>query len=78
MEATLEFQDLPADVHYCTSHRDGDWIVWRCPLCEGYERRFNWQTGEMEVAGQTVAQHVGFSDKPQNMEALVKNKNYLN
>lgn len=75
MEATLKFQDLSADVHHCTSHRKGDWITWRCPLCEGYERRFNWRTGEMEVIGRTLAQHTGFSDKPQNMEALRQNQN---
>lgn len=71
--ATLEFEGIPKDVHHCTSHRDGDWIIWRCPLCEGYERRLNTKTKEMRVKGKTGAQHTGFSSKTSNMEALVKN-----
>ncbi|MCB0576138.1 MAG: hypothetical protein KDC61_16405, partial [Saprospiraceae bacterium] len=54
-----------------TSHRDGEWIIWRCPQCEGYERRLNWNTGEMSVRrGDSTAQHTGFSTREQNMEAL--------
>lgn len=62
---------MPPEVHHCTSHRDGDWITWRCPLCEGYERRLNIRTGVMFInrAG-SMAQHTGVSTKPQNMEAL--------
>ncbi|HGY54844.1 MAG TPA: hypothetical protein ENK44_04000 [Caldithrix abyssi] len=37
--------------HECESHRDGDWIIFRCPLCPDYERRFNWRTDEMKVKG---------------------------
>lgn len=44
-----------AERHYCTSHIDGDWIIWRCPICCDnsnnlfpYERRLNWKTGEMK------------------------------
>ena len=60
-------------MHECTSYRDGDWIIFRCPLCPGYERRFNWVTGEMQVdrAG-SKAQHTGLSTGPQNMEALAR------
>lgn len=70
----LTFHGLPADVHFCTSHREGDVIIWRCPLCEGYERRLDFRTGKMRVnrAGST-AQHTGFSSKAENMEALAKN-----
>ncbi len=35
--------------HQCDAYRDGDWIVFLCPQCEGYERRLNWRTGEMKV-----------------------------
>ncbi|RMH75836.1 MAG: hypothetical protein D6681_21995 [Calditrichaeota bacterium] len=38
-----------ADFHECDAHREGDWIVFRCPQCPDYERRLNWRTGEMEV-----------------------------
>ena len=71
MGELLEFQGLPTDVHHCTSHREGEWITWRCPHCERYERRFNWQTGEMRVLrGNSAAQHTGMSTREQNMEAL--------
>jgi hypothetical protein len=35
-----------AEVHECESHRKGDWIIFRCPLCPDYERRMNWRTGD--------------------------------
>ena len=67
----IQFEGLPSDIHHCTSHRDGDWIIWRCPRCEGYERRYNWRTTEMRVKrGNSEAQHTGMSTREQNMEAL--------
>lgn len=72
-DESVQFGGLPSDVHECTSHRDGDWITWRCPHCEEYERRFNWQTGEMHVQrGNATAQHTGMSTREQNMEGLSK------
>jgi hypothetical protein len=35
--------------HKCESFRDGDWIVFRCPVCQDYERRINWRTGDTKV-----------------------------
>jgi hypothetical protein len=35
--------------HTCKSHQEGDWIVFTCPQCEGYERRININTGKMET-----------------------------
>lgn len=35
--------------HECESYRDGEWIVFFCPLCRDYERRINQRTGKMEV-----------------------------
>lgn len=68
---SLQFEGLPSDIHHCTSHREGEWITWRCPHCEGYERRYNWQTGEMRVnRANSAAQHTGVSTRTQNMEAL--------
>lgn len=32
--------------HKCSAYRDGDWIVFYCPRCYGYERKINWRTGE--------------------------------
>lgn len=60
--------------HTCTSYSDGDWIVWICPQCEGYERRLNWQTGEMKIKSPTNFSHVGWSDKKQNLEGLLPNE----
>jgi hypothetical protein len=42
------------EVHECESHRKGDWIIFRCPLCPDYERRMNWRTGEMNVKNNTA------------------------
>lgn len=59
----MHFNGLPQNVHPCTSEREGDWLVWRCPLCAGYERRLNWVTGEMRVRREgSEAQHVGLAD----------------
>ncbi len=65
------FSNLLTDVHQCTSHRQGEWITWRCPHCAGYERRYNWVTGEMRLKrGGATAQHMGASTQAENMEAL--------
>jgi hypothetical protein len=74
---TISFKGLPADIHHCTSHREGDWVVWRCPQCSDYERRMNWQTGEMNIRrGHSSAQHTGMSTQKQNMEALCKTNSF--
>ena len=66
---------LPANVHHCTSHREGAWIVWRCPLCEGYERRFNLATGQMRCTKHPDGiVHTGMSNAASNMEALALNQ----
>lgn len=74
MKLFVVFQ-VPNDmVHHCTSHREGDLIIWRCPLCPSYERRFNWKTGEMKCVGnEGGAVHVGTSSEQSNMEALTMN-----
>ena len=35
--------------HACESYREGDWIIYVCEKCPGYERRLNWRTGETNV-----------------------------
>lgn len=59
---SIDFGPTPGSVqHKCTSDREGDWIVFRCPKCPDYERRLNWRTGEMKVrAGKGNIQHTGF------------------
>ena len=35
--------------HNCKSHKEGNWAVFTCPLCPGYERRLNLLTGEVKT-----------------------------
>ena len=47
-------------VHTCNSVKNGDWIIFTCDQCKGYERRLNWKTGEMKInSGGSMAQHSG-------------------
>ena len=41
----------PVEKHECLSYQDGDEIIYRCPLCPQYERRFNIKTGKTWVSG---------------------------
>lgn len=68
----IQFNGLE-NVHYCTSFHQGDTIVWKCPLCIGYERRLNLVTGEMSVKGKTDSLHTGFNEGKENLEALILN-----
>ena len=71
--SAIQFDGLPKDIHSCTVSLDGDWIVWRCPFCRDYERRLNWQTGEMSVRrGGSAARHCGFIEGKENMDALTQ------
>ncbi|MBI5917254.1 MAG: hypothetical protein HY842_17935 [Bacteroidetes bacterium] len=46
--------------HQCIGHREGDWIIFVCPICKDYERRINCKTKEMMVKrGMSNATHVG-------------------
>lgn len=74
MRMFIHFNDTMPGAHHCTSHREGDLIIWRCPLCPNYERRFNWKTGEMKCVGNEGGiVHVGTSSEQSNMEALTMN-----
>ena len=68
--------DTVPNVHHCTTFREGDWMVLRCPLCEGFERRFNFRTGEMRCSGGMFFGiiHTGISTGKSNMEALTHNQ----
>lgn len=35
--------------HSCETKREGDWAVFSCPLCPGFERRMNLRTGVVSV-----------------------------
>lgn len=61
----------PIPFHQCTSHTEGNWTVWRCPHCAGYERRLNRATGQMRVnKGGSTALHTGMADGGNGMGAL--------
>jgi hypothetical protein len=47
----VEFNDSDEGKHKCTAIQYGCWVVYRCPLCPGFERRFNLTTGEMKLKG---------------------------
>ena len=75
-ELRIDFFDLPADVHHCTSFVDGDWIVFRCPLCQQYERRINFATGQMKAKGNfSEIRHTGaITGQKENLSGLELNK----
>lgn len=49
--AHIDFNNGGVEQHDCSAVRDGDWIIYRCPKCPLYERRYNCRTGEMAVRG---------------------------
>ena len=49
MNIEFNFGSSDAEQHTCESFRDGDWIIYTCDQCPGYERRMNWRTREMKV-----------------------------
>lgn len=68
----LEFSGLPDNAHRCTGETQGDWILYRCPLCAGYERRVNWKTGVTITRGQNEFQHFGSPGAFNNALALMQ------
>ncbi|MCA9734012.1 MAG: hypothetical protein H6696_04455 [Deferribacteres bacterium] len=57
----ISIHENTSDTHHpCKSIRNGDWIVFTCPLCPDYERRVNWRTKELTVKGSKAEiQHSG-------------------
>ena len=46
----LKFQHQDFELrHQCQSERRGDWFIFTCSECEGYERRFNYVTGQLST-----------------------------
>ncbi|MEM7575028.1 MAG: hypothetical protein AAF433_19135 [Bacteroidota bacterium] len=60
----LELSPTNPDTHECQSHREGKWIVYTCPKCPNYERRYNYETGQMKVrqAADPSVSHRGTSN----------------
>jgi len=60
-EINFSFNNSEHDQHECDSYIEGDWVVFRCPICKDYERRINAVTGEMKVKnGSSTVRHLGF------------------
>ena len=57
--------------HLCASRQRGDWLYFKCPLCD-YQRKMNWKTGEMKTfGGKEGVLHAGFNLPPEKiMEGL--------
>lgn len=51
----INFNDVD---HICDAFKNGDEIVFTCPVCE-YERRINIKTGEIRVKGLSSKTHSG-------------------
>lgn len=53
--------DLKQEVeHHCIGHKEGNWIIFTCPVCRDYQRRINCVTKEVIVRkGSSNAVHVG-------------------
>jgi len=72
MTIHFDITSPPPGTHVCTSFRDGDWAVFRCPLCEGYERRINVRTGEIKGRnGGSAVCHTGVNNGTESMAGLL-------
>ena len=46
--------------HECVSVVEGEWAIFRCPICKNYERRINMLTGETKVKDlSSIVRHSG-------------------
>lgn len=61
--------------HECESYSDGEWIIFRCPLCEDYERRVNPRTGENVVTNMRAEIHHSGSHISARLKAALDNTN---
>ena len=59
-ELNVSFESGLLNHHNCNSATEGDWVVFRCPICKDYERRINLLTGETSVKNvSSVVNHSG-------------------
>ncbi len=64
--SNVSFNGVSENSHKCYGEMEGDWVVFRCPVCEDYERRVNFKTGEMKshYNEDNLIPHHGFFVKP--------------
>jgi hypothetical protein len=44
----LKFEITDTELrHTCLGRQEGEWVVFTCPECKGFERRINFHTGKM-------------------------------
>lgn len=49
-----------AEEHQCIGHKEGDWVIFTCPVCKQYQRYINCVTKQVIVKqGSSGAVHVG-------------------
>jgi hypothetical protein len=54
-DINFSFNNVDHDQHECDSVTEGDWVIFRCPICKDYERRINADTCEMRVKNKSFA-----------------------
>lgn len=75
----ITFQPATGEIHHCTGHREGDWLIFICPVCkEDYIRRINLVTGEMIFPKSTnkilhTGSHVPAFNNPAEIFPLTNN-----
>ncbi|MBK8567875.1 MAG: hypothetical protein IPN76_32275 [Saprospiraceae bacterium] len=46
--------------HHCIGHKEGDWVIFTCPICRDYQRLINCKTKQVIVRkGKSNAVHTG-------------------
>ena len=46
---TLQIDNSNPDLHKCHVKKEGDWLIFTCSKCPGYERRINMVTRQMKL-----------------------------
>ncbi len=62
--------------HTLIGHREGDWIIFTCPKCKGFQKRYNWKTRKMITigAGEKFMVHAGsYAPAKASIESLKGN-----
>ena len=53
------------ETHRCEGYKEGDWVIFTCNKCAGYERRMNLRTREVQVKHpRDHVKHTGFYVSP--------------
>lgn len=61
--------------HTLTGHREGDWIIFTCPKCKGFQKRCNWKTREVITIGKTNGDFHAGSYAPPKVDSKNQSSN---